>query len=152
MFYFMHVFLRAKFEMVIFHLQSKKISLENVKMSKNDNFQSSSSILARLEINWRNILQMLYFMHVFYWEKFKMLCFIFSSINVLKNAKWSKNDNFWSFSSTFWGLETIWGNLKNHPILDRCYPMHVFSWAKFESSILGDLKIIWGNITISPNV
>ena len=65
----MHVFYRAKFQMISSSVQ--KNSLENAKMSKSNNFWSFFLILADLATNWGNlekplnVSQMLYSMHTF---------------------------------------------------------------------------------------
>ena len=92
---------------------SKNI-LENAKMFKLHNFcpflgawKQSGEIL-----KLSNFTQMFYFMHNFYRKTFEMAIFHLQS----KKCTWkmSKSENFPSFLSIFWGLDTILENLSKH--------------------------------------
>lgn len=99
MFCCLHFFFREKFEVVLFHLQSKFTK----KMSKINNFLSSLSIFRGLETirgnieKLANFQQMFYSIHVFYREKCEIAMFHLRSQTCSRKCRNVENWKFQPF-------------------------------------------------------
>ena len=144
MFYFLQLFDRAKFEIVLFHLQSKKITRKCNSIWITffilfhpflGAFKLFGEILKKRFQRWTSTM-------ISAEKRIETVIPRLSPKYVPENSQMSKNYKIQSFLSIPRDLETIWKNIKHYQIFSRCFTPWIFSEI-IDGNILSLIKKIY---------